>query len=57
MIRGWGNYYRHFVSKEVFHDIDNAIWHMTWKWAKRRHPQRTRKWVKDRYYARRAKLP
>jgi RNA-directed DNA polymerase len=53
VIRGWGNYYRHFVSKEVFHDIDNAIWHMTWNWAKRRHPQRTRKWVKDRYYARR----
>ena len=53
VIRGWGNYYRHVVSKEVFNDIDHAIWRMTWTWAKRRHPQRARKWVKDRYYARR----
>jgi RNA-directed DNA polymerase len=53
VIRGWGNYYRHVVSKDVFNDIDHAIWRMTWNWAKRRHPQRARKWVKDRYYARR----
>ena len=51
VIRGWGNYYRHVVSKEVFNDIDHAIWRMTWNWAKRRHPQKGRKWVKDRYYA------
>jgi len=52
VIRGWGNYYRHVVSKDVFNDIDHAIWRMTWNWAKRRHPERARKWVKDRYYAR-----
>jgi RNA-directed DNA polymerase len=23
---------------------------MTWNWARRRHPQKGRKWVKDRYY-------
>jgi RNA-directed DNA polymerase len=39
------------VSKEVFSDIDHAIWRMTWNWAKRRHPQKGRKWLKDRYYA------
>jgi len=50
VIRGWGNYYRHVVSKEVFNGIDHAIWRMTWNWAQRRHPQRARKWVKDRYY-------
>ena len=52
-IRGWGNYYRHVVSKRIFDDIDHAIWRMTWSWAKRRHPQKGLKWVKDRYYARR----
>jgi len=51
VLRGWGNYYRHVVSKEVFYDIDHAIWRMTWSWAKRRHPQKGRKWVKDRYFA------
>ena len=50
IIRGWGNYYRHVVSKEIFSDIDHAIWCMTWNWARRRHPQKGRKWVKDRYY-------
>jgi len=53
VIRGWGNYYRHVVSKEVFSDIDHAIWRMTWSWATRGHPQKGRKWVKDRYYAHR----
>ncbi|WP_281168029.1 group II intron maturase-specific domain-containing protein [Thioflavicoccus mobilis] len=53
IIRGWGNYYRHVVSKEVFSDIDHAIWGMTWQWARRRHPQNDRKWVKDRYYTHR----
>jgi RNA-directed DNA polymerase len=52
VLRGWGHYYRHVVSKEVFNDIDHATWRMTWNWAKRRHPQRSRKWVKDRYFAR-----
>jgi RNA-directed DNA polymerase len=51
VIRGWGNYYRHAVSKDVFSDIDNAIWRMTWNWAKRRHPRKSRQWVKGRYYA------
>jgi RNA-directed DNA polymerase len=52
VLRGWGHYYRHVVSKEVFNDIDHATWRMTWNWAKRRRPQRSRKWVKDRYFAR-----
>jgi RNA-directed DNA polymerase len=51
IIRGWGGYYRHVVSKKVFCDIDHAIWRMTWNWAKRRHPQKGRKWIKDRYFA------
>ena len=53
VIRGWGYYYRHVVSKETFSDIAHAIWCMTWNWAKRRHPQKGRKWLKDRYYAHR----
>jgi RNA-directed DNA polymerase len=50
VIRGWGHYYRHVVSKEVFSDIDHAIWRMTWNWAKRRHPTKSRGWIKDRYF-------
>ncbi len=51
VIRGWASYYRHVVSKQVFDDIDSAIWRTTWNWATRRHPQKSRAWIKDRYYA------
>jgi RNA-directed DNA polymerase len=53
VIRGWGNYYRHAVSKEVFDGVDHAIWRMTWNWAERRHPKKSSQWVKDRYFAHR----
>jgi len=51
VIRGWGEYYRHVVSKRVFNGLDQAIWRTTWNWAKRRHPQKSRRWIKDRYFA------
>ncbi len=53
IIRGWGEYYRHVVSKQVFTDTDHAIWRLTWNWAKRRHPQKGHKWIKDQYFAHR----
>lgn len=51
-IRGWGNYYKHVVSKKIFCDLDHAFWKMTWKWAKRRHPNKPGKWVKNKYFQR-----
>ncbi len=54
VIRGWAFFYRHVVSKEVFSDIDQAIWRMTWNWARWRHPRKRLTWIKRRYYARRA---
>jgi RNA-directed DNA polymerase len=51
-IRGWANYYKHVVSKKIFCDLDHAFWKMTWKWAKRRHPNKHRKWVKNKYFQR-----
>jgi len=50
VLRGWGNYFRHVVSKETFIDIDHAVWRMTRNWAKRRHPRKGHKWVKERYF-------
>jgi RNA-directed DNA polymerase len=53
MIRGWAMYHRHIVAKKTFSDIDNAIFKMTWRWAKRRHTgKKSMKWVKNRYYTR-----
>jgi RNA-directed DNA polymerase len=50
VIRGWCNYYRHAVSKRTFCVLDDHVWRITYKWAKRRHPNKTRRWVVNRYY-------
>ncbi|WP_413914927.1 group II intron maturase-specific domain-containing protein [Desulfobacula sp.] len=52
IIRGWANYYKHVVSRKVFGDLDHAFWQMTWKWARRRHPNKYKGWVKGKYYRR-----
>ncbi len=50
LIKGWTMYHRHVVSAEVFKAVDNAIWHSLWRWAKRRHPHKGARWVKDKYF-------
>jgi len=50
VIRGWANYYRHSSAKDAFMKARHAQWHMLWTWAKRRHPNKSRKWVKARYF-------
>jgi RNA-directed DNA polymerase len=50
VIRGWAHYHRHVVSKDTFSSVDHAIFHALWRWAKRRHPQRGRRWVREKYF-------
>jgi RNA-directed DNA polymerase len=50
IIRGWSNYYRHCAGKEAFSKADHRMWEMLWVWAKRRHPNKPAKWVKQRYF-------
>lgn len=50
VIRGWVYYHRHVVSSKIFNDIDRAIFHALWKWAKRRHPHKTGSWIQDKYF-------
>jgi len=40
------------VSKETFNKLDHIVWTMLWRWAKRRHPQKSRSWVARRYWHR-----
>lgn len=55
-IRGWANYHRSVVSKATFSRIDNIIWHQTYCWGKRRHPQKGYKWLLSKYYKRIGKV-
>lgn len=50
VIRGWSLYYRYVVAKRTFATVDNALWPMIYKWAKRRHPQKPHKWVARHYF-------
>ena len=55
IITGWSNYHQGVVSKDIFHSIDNQIWNMLWKWAKRRHPNKSNTWVIHKYWHTRGK--
>lgn len=52
VVRGWANYHHNQVAKETFSKVDHAIWKCLWRWACRRHPNKSRRWVKNRYFAR-----
>lgn len=52
VIRGWGNYHKVAVAKETFADVNNQIWQCLWQWAKRRHPNKNKAWIKSRYFKR-----
>lgn len=51
-IRGWANYHRHIVSKEIFSKMDSEIWRALWKWSKRRHPNKSANWIMNKYFHR-----
>jgi RNA-directed DNA polymerase len=50
ILRGWANYHRHVVSKQTFTKVASEIFEAIWKWAKRRHPHKTTKWIKKKYF-------
>ncbi|MGK7957388.1 MAG: group II intron reverse transcriptase/maturase, partial [Crocosphaera sp.] len=50
IIRGWCNYYRSVCSKEIFNYCDYILYQQLKRWAERRHPNKNKHWVKDRYW-------
>ena len=49
-IRGWSNYFRHVVAKKTFSYVDHYIYLALEKWIQRRHPNKGRRWQKDKYF-------
>jgi RNA-directed DNA polymerase len=52
IIRGWTNYHSSVVSSETFQTLDHIIWEMLWRWAKRRHPNKSKNWFVNKYWKR-----
>lgn len=50
IIRGWANYHRWAASKETFVSIDHMIFCALWRWARRRHSNKSGRWVMEKYF-------
>ncbi len=49
IIRGWANYHQNQVATKTFKKVDHLIWRRLWRWACRRHPKKSKTWIKKRY--------
>jgi RNA-directed DNA polymerase len=50
ILRGFANYYKGQVSKKAFSYISNRVWKYLWSWAKRRHPNKGKRWIRKQYF-------
>jgi RNA-directed DNA polymerase len=50
IIRGWANYHRHIAAKASFGALDSQIYRYLRDWAKRRHPHKGKRWLKQKYW-------
>ena len=46
---GWGNYYRHVVSKHTYVEVKQYTWDKVRQWTKKKHPTRSIKFRVGRY--------
>jgi RNA-directed DNA polymerase len=51
-IRGWAQYYSACVAKETFDRMDEQVFRKLYRWARFRHPRKTRGWCFARYWKR-----
>jgi RNA-directed DNA polymerase len=52
IIGGWAAYYQGAVSSKIFGDLDDYMWKLTYRWAKRSHRGKPKQWVVRRYFGR-----
>ncbi len=50
IIRGWCNYHRHICAKKHFIALDSIVWNTIWKWPIRRHSNKGKIWIKNKYF-------
>jgi RNA-directed DNA polymerase len=50
IIRGWSNYYRTVCSKETYSRCDHLLYSQLKRWAERRHPNKSKSWVANKYW-------
>jgi RNA-directed DNA polymerase len=50
VIRGWTNYHRHACSSAAFARVDSSIFGQLWRWARRRHTAKGKRWTRKHYF-------
>lgn len=50
LIRGWAQYHRAVAVRDTFHKMDHLLFKALWRWSRRRHPNKARRWIKQRYF-------
>ena len=50
VLRGWANYHRHVICAETFAKLDSFVWRRLYRWAQHRHPDKTGRWMTNRYF-------
>jgi RNA-directed DNA polymerase len=38
------------TNKVTFAQVDHQLFTLLWQWAQRRHPKKSRWWIKDKYF-------
>ncbi len=52
VIRGWANYFRTAVAKEIFSGLDRWMFYKADRHARRKHPKKSKDWRHQRYWGR-----
>jgi RNA-directed DNA polymerase len=50
VIRGWTSYHRHVCSSAAFAWVDSCIFGQLWRWARRRHKAKGKRWTRKHYF-------
>ncbi|NEO74637.1 MAG: restriction endonuclease [Moorea sp. SIO3H5] len=50
IIQGWCNYNKSVVSKKTYKGLDDVLWNKLQRWGYRRHPNKSKTWVKKKYW-------
>ena len=50
ILKGWSNYYRTVCSKETYSKLVHLTTTRLLRWAKRRHPNKSMKWIVKKYW-------
>ncbi len=50
IILGWARYYQYCRIYMAFNHMDALVFRWTWRWCYRRHPKKTKQWIRNRYF-------